>query len=65
MKNLIDLENKNFFDNSSNIEKSRDYYDETSIVDLLSEVEINSKEIQMDLLDNEEKVVSINFRKDK
>ena len=65
MKNLIDLKNKDFFDNSSDIEKSKDYYDETVIVDLLSEVETNSEEIKMDLLDNEEKVVSINFRKDK
>lgn len=62
MKNLIDLKDKNFFDSSSSIEKSKDYYDEDGIVELLSEVEINSEEIKMDLMDDKEKVVSINFK---
>ena len=63
MKNLVDLNDKGFFSNTSSLECSKDYYDEVNVVDLLSEVEMNSKDIKMDLLDNDEKVVNINFGK--
>ena len=63
MKNLIDLNNKDFFKNMSSTEGLTDYYDEASIVELLSEVENNSEDIKMDLLDNEEKIVNVDFRK--
>ncbi len=63
MNNLVNLDSKDFRKNMSSTENDTSYYDEISIVGLLSKVEDNSKDIKMDLLDNEEKVVNVNFGK--
>lgn len=63
MKNLIDLSKENFFNNNSNIENNVDFGDDADVIELLNEVENNSKNLKLDLLDNEDKVVNINFNR--
>ena len=62
MANTIRL-NGNFFSNDDfNIENTANFNENTSnILELLNEVENNSKDIKIDLNSNDETVIKLNF----
>ena len=61
MENTIKLED-NFFKNEFNIENTANINEDAiNVLDLLNEVENNSKDIKCDLSSNEEKVVKLMF----